>query len=56
MGNDVTDGVLFGARSLVLIRQPKYMSSCVKDLINISIIDNKTFYTLPKIYNNKQFL
>lgn len=37
--NDVTDGVLSGAWSLVLIRQTKYMSSGVKDLINISVID-----------------
>lgn len=37
--NDVTDGVLLGAWSLVLIRQSKYMSSGVKDLINISVID-----------------
>lgn len=28
MGNDVTDGVLFGTRSLVLITQPKYVFLC----------------------------
>lgn len=37
--NDVTDGVLSGAWSLVLIRHSKYMSSGVKDLINIFVID-----------------
>lgn len=38
--NDVTDGVLSGAWSLVLIRQSKYMSSGVNDLIDISVIDD----------------
>lgn len=38
--NDVTDGVWSGAWSLVLIRQSKYMSSGVNDLIDISVIDD----------------